>query len=1364
MKKHLRFLLAFLALFIGSGIANAQEDVTSTYITNPSFELSAEGTTTSAQALTSGGSYYGWTLPSLGSSYINISIGDATTCNGNAFGVPTATAGSYYYFARRGWNSSSSSDATLSTTMSSLPVGQYVLTMDYKGLDSYDSDHSSQGSYFTVSAVEGETTLNSVTTNAFTAVNGNSAGSGNFTGESNWQSLTLSFAVTTAGDVTLNILHHMVGGVRTDVVIDNLVLTYTETVTATAVTLSSSSLELDYGGSATLTASFTPEGANSGTDITWSTSDETVATVADGVVTAAGPGTATITATTSGGLTATCSVTVTDVTAAAAPANYSEVAAGDFYIVNAATGKFLSGANSWGTQASLVDHGTPFTVALGDGVYTLNSHFQEKTGTNKCYFNGTYVDGNSTNLHITAISDGKYSISTADGSEFVTANANDNIVANTAANANSVLAQWYFVSKDNLETTLTTATSSAPVDATFYIADQNFSRNYLAPVYNQSTQTLTACDTYPWTMDASNYNLKGGNNDNFCAESYHATFTLSQKLTVPNGMYKMRAQAAENATSPVAVVYANDETVAFNAMANGESSMGACSTQFTAGNYYTDWITVNVTDGTLTVGVKSTSSSNWCIWDNFELYYYGLDHSRYNTIKNAALVINPNLDTSTTDAAVEAAITTEEIDAAIVNLRAAFVSSLSRLTVPADPGYIDVTDVMVDNASVSENTDYWTIEGTPNTSYSWAFCDYGECEFYQQNFKFYQTLALGTGTWEFGVTGFHRAGNHSTYFYAGATDKVLIPGVESSEVNSMAAAQTYFDNGNGKVALKFAVEEKTDVEIGINNQDTETDKWTIFRNFTLKYYGEAIDLTQYEEALAAAVEAASVSNIPQAAIEELANVVSENNKEYTTVSDYQTAISNIETATTKAKSLQAPYAAYKTLDSEVQALYDVAKYEELTTGAHNTLGAALNTAKTDIETKTTVDDVNTVYTTLRAAGATYAGAANPTEDAKFNLTFMLTNPDVSSFPAWTSRENVPGWYTEQTDGNSQTMVNDAATSEDGTKTNFFEYWSASAKANNLFTLYQKVTLPVGTYDISCYAFAQDQYAGTNTVGVYFYANDTQGSSVTTTRLTEASLSFVNDTEQEVKIGLKAITGNSYNWMGIGYMELYKVPAQTMALDETETEVLSSGAYTTVTYARTFSAGWNSLVLPFATTKDELGADKVIAFAGTTTEDNLSYTANFTEVTDALSPNVPYMVKYTTVPTELSFSNKTVAPATSPVAVDGTNSAFTFTGTYIAYEKGENSPIVSGDYVIASNGLKAAAGGNALRAFRAYFKNVSGTTAKLNFVIDGQETTGLETIELQKALTGDAIYNLNGQRVNKAQKGVYIVNGKKVIVK
>ena len=32
------------------------------------------------------------------------------------------------------------------------------------------------------------------------------------------------------------------------------------------------------------------------------------------------------------------------------------------------------------------------------------------------------------------------------------------------------------------------------------------------------------------------------------------------------------------------------------------------------------------------------------------------------------------------------------------------------------------------------------------------------------------------------------------------------------------------------------------------------------------------------------------------------------------------------------------------------------------------------------------------------------------------------------------------------------------------------------------------------------------------------------------------------------------------------------------------------------------------------------------------------------------------------------------------------------------------------------------------------------------------------------LENAVIYNLNGQRVDKAQKGLYIVNGKKVVIK
>jgi hypothetical protein len=49
------------------------------------------------------------------------------------------------------------------------------------------------------------------------------------------------------------------------------------------------------------------------------------------------------------------------------------------------------------------------------------------------------------------------------------------------------------------------------------------------------------------------------------------------------------------------------------------------------------------------------------------------------------------------------------------------------------------------------------------------------------------------------------------------------------------------------------------------------------------------------------------------------------------------------------------------------------------------------------------------------------------------------------------------------------------------------------------------------------------------------------------------------------------------------------------------------------------------------------------------------------------------------------------------------------------------------------------------------------------IIDGEDVTAISSI-ITDAENGNAIYNLNGQRVNAATKGVYIINGKKMIIK
>lgn len=75
-----------------------------------------------------------------------------------------------------------------------------------------------------------------------------------------------------------------------------------------SVTLSKTSATINRGGSVTLTAKVNPSGT-----VTWSSSDTSVASVRNGVVSGLKSGTATITAKTSSGVTASCKVTVKDV-------------------------------------------------------------------------------------------------------------------------------------------------------------------------------------------------------------------------------------------------------------------------------------------------------------------------------------------------------------------------------------------------------------------------------------------------------------------------------------------------------------------------------------------------------------------------------------------------------------------------------------------------------------------------------------------------------------------------------------------------------------------------------------------------------------------------------------------------------------------------------------------------------------------------------------------------------------------------------------------------------------------------------------------------------------------------------------------
>ena len=578
-------LLFAAALLLCSTGAWAQSDVTSDYITNADFE----GTYTTPHhpngdrdisqpdgwtlTYTNGVSYDSAILEETQATYSNIS--SQVTIPGDGRGDQT--------YAVRFHNNGKTQLITLAQAAQVLPAGYYTIS----GLFRTQNQNELEVGFYLG-------TYSNETRSKFNVANGA------------WKTYSYSFESDGTSETTIGLFFKHTSGNQMVAGVDNITLTYTPYVRPTSIALNKSSLSLTTGSTSALSVTYTPADVNKDTEITWTSSEETVATVSSaGVVTALKAGSTTITATTANEKSITCTVTVAD---AAAPATYSTMGEGNFYILNAATGKFLGGANDWGTQASLIDHGIPFTIAESDGTYTLDSHtYNSET---QHFLTGTYVDGATTNIYISSLGSGKYSISTAASSAYLTANPGSTVVDNSASGTSNTLAQWYFISKEDLEALLSSATDASPVEATHYIPNASFSRN-MNTEYNENK----------WSVTASNSNLASTAN---CAESYHSTFTVTQTISVPNGKYTFRAQGFHTNGSRSPYFFVGNETIPFPIRTGSEASMDAAAASFLAGSYFTDYATVFVTDESLTLGCKLESGTDdWCIWDNFELRYHG---------------------------------------------------------------------------------------------------------------------------------------------------------------------------------------------------------------------------------------------------------------------------------------------------------------------------------------------------------------------------------------------------------------------------------------------------------------------------------------------------------------------------------------------------------------------------------------------------------------------------------------------------------------------------------------------------------------------------------------------------------------------
>jgi hypothetical protein len=238
---------------------------------------------------------------------------------------------------------------------------------------------------------------------------------------------------------------------------------------------------------------------------------------------------------------------------------------------------------------------------------------------------------------------------------------------------------------------------------------------------------------------------------------------------------------------------------------------------------------------------------------------------------------------------------------------------------------------------------------------------------------------------------------------------------------------------------------------------------------------------------------------------------------------------------------------------------------------------------------------------------------------------------------------------------------------------------------------------------------------------------------------------------DLKIGFKCET--TTDWVIWDNFHLYYYgTAIAVTLDEAEGSSYSEDIVdANVTLKKTIAEGWNTVVLPIEVSKEDIGATELYSYTG----DDASGVLQFATATK-IEPNVPYLMKADAASSEAKkFTGVTVKAATDLTAA---GDAFNFVGTYTGTTATEN------DYLLTATAFAKAKGGNTIKAYRAFIQKKAESEAReLKISIDGV-ITGIEAIDGKAVNSNAAIYNLAGQKVKNAQKGLYIQNGKKYIVK
>ena len=422
--------------------------------------------------------------------------------------------------------------------------------------------------------------------------------------------------------------------------------------------------------------------------------------------------------------------------------------------------------------------------------------------------------------------------------------------------------------------------------------------------------------------------------------------------------------------------------------------------------------------------------------------------------------------------------------------------------------------------------------------------------------------------------------------------------------------------------------------------------------------------------------------------------------------------------------------------------------------------ATLTTAETVYATSTTKPAVNGIKDALEAASWTKnTEELNTFYDGTFSTREVQeTSKDGTKIPGWTSGNNIrqilktlatfPG-LTDATDNTALFVWSGGATygSDPG--------FEMPLKADTYYRLNLKV------------AGWNKETRGNINVSVL---NGSDG--LASTNLGKADKDISAGMTTMTKVFKTGAAGNyifsisSANNIVFTDVEIKKAVAEEITISEDWDYVPTASGFANVSLSRSIKDGtWNTIVLPFDLTNDELkatfGSDVEVAEYSESADGDNS-TVNFNKMeTPAIMANKPVLLKTATAGSSYVFNAKEVKTNTPVVEGEG---HFDFVGTYDASTK-----LAAGTYYLSANNLYRCTGeyDTAIKGTRAYVSPKTPEAAVnsrvMTFFIYDDTTTQIVDLESGRVTSGK-VFNLNGQEVKSGRKGLYIQNGKKVVLK